>query len=151
MYNFMSYVIAESDILELMVIKLHNTFIQSWWHDSQCNERARGAFVHDGLELPSSCKREFIVIARCFSIAQTNWTFQRHKTFYWGSAIKLCSTYWKNRDMNFDGWIVSDFFYSSWSEILDTEWEEDLHMMTTDLELLGSHFEMIEAFGGPWN
>lgn len=61
-YNFMSYVIAESDILELMVIKLHNTFIQSWWHDSQCNERARGAFVHDGLELPSSCKREFIMI-----------------------------------------------------------------------------------------
>lgn len=53
--------------------------------------------------------------------------------------------------MNFDGWIVSDFFYSSWSEILDTEWEEDLHMMTTDLELLGSQFEMIEAFGGPWN
>lgn len=62
MYNFMSYVIAESDIWELMVIKLHNTFIQGWWHDSQCNERARGAFVHDGLELPSSCKREFIVI-----------------------------------------------------------------------------------------
>lgn len=87
----------------------------------------------------------------CLSIAQMNWTFQRHKTFYWGSAIKLCSTYWKNRDMNFDGWIVSDFFYSSWSEILDTEWEEDLHIMTTDLELLGSHFEMIEAFGGPWN
>ena len=24
-------------------------------------------------------------------------------------------------------------------------------MMTTDLELLGSHFEMIEDFGGPWN
>lgn len=84
----------------------------------------------------------------CFSIAQTNWTFQRQKTFYWGSAIKLCSTYWKNRDMNFDGWIVSDFFYSSWSKILDTYWEEDLHMMTTDLELLGSHFEMIEALEG---
>lgn len=33
----------------------------------------------------------------CFSIAQTNWTFQRQKTFYWGSAIKLCSTYWKNK------------------------------------------------------
>lgn len=53
--------------------------------------------------------------------------------------------------MNFDGWIVLDFFYLSWFEIFDIEWEEDFYMMIIDLELFGFYFEMIEVFGGFWN
>lgn len=86
----------------------------------------------------------------CLSIAQTNWTFQRQKTFYWGSAINLCSTNWKNRDMNFDGWIVSDFFlfklfWNSWHRMRGRSSHDDNWFRTVWISF------WMEAFGGPWN
>lgn len=108
MYNFMKYLVNESDIWDIMVIELH-IFIQGWWHDSQCNERARGAHIHDGLEFPSSCKREFIMIL--FQHCSNEPNIPKTKNILWGKCNKFWSTFWRNRVINFDGWIVLDFFH----------------------------------------
>lgn len=87
----------------------------------------------------------------CFSNAQTNWTFQRQKTFYWGSAIKLCSTYWKNKRhelwwLNCFRFFLFKLVWNSWHRMRGRSSHDD-NWFRNCLDLILKWSRLLEGLG----